>query len=291
MKIIRLHRLGFFAAVAAALLSAPAVQAREAQAAQQVQAPDRFIAFEGGRNFRDVGGYRTSDGRRVRWHALYRTGSLANLTPAARARFNRLNVTSIIDLRTTEERARDPDHWQTDRPRGYWARDYGQAQGGGSNPMESAALRSPEGTRQMLTTAYRALPQQQAPAYRELFARLAAPHRGAVVVNCTAGKDRTGVATALVLTALGVPYETVRQDFLLSNSAPGMTTLAKDLPPAMAALPPESLAILAGVEGAYLDAAFASIRERYGSVQGYLRRELGLGPRQIAALRRNMLTR
>lgn len=280
----------FRLALAAALLVATPAFAREAPAARQSQAQGRFIPLEGGRNFRDVGGYRTSDGHRVRWHVLYRSGSMANLTPAAQARFNSLNVTSIIDLRSTEERARDPNHWQTETPHGYWSREYSQARGG-TNPLADPALRTPEATRQMMITAYRTLPKDQAASYRELFARLAAPHRGAVVINCTAGKDRTGVGTALVLTALGVPYATVKQDFLLSNNAPGMATLSKDLSSPMASLPPASLAILAGVEGSYLDAAFAGIRQQYGSVQAYLRQELGVGPRQLAALRRNMLTR
>lgn len=293
MSTFRIRTNAVLLALAVALFGAPAIQAREAsRTAQAHVAPERFTVLEGGRNFRDVGGYRTADGRTVRWHALYRSGSLANLTPAAQARFNQLNITSIIDLRSTEERARDPNRWQGDTPHGYWAREYSQAGGGGGgNPLANPALRSPEATRQMMLTAYRTLPKEQAASYRELFARLAGPHNGAVVVNCTAGKDRTGVATALVLTALGVPYATVRQDFLLSNNAPGMNTLSKDLSGPMASLPPASLAILSGVDGAYLDAAFAGIRLQYGSVQGYLRTELGLGPRQIAALRRNLLTR
>jgi len=285
-----MHFARFRLALAAALLVAAPAFARDAAPVRQQQAQGRFIPLEGGRNFRDVGGYRTSDGHRVKWHVLYRSGSMANLTPAAQARFNQLNVTSIIDLRSTEERARDPNHWQSDTPHGYWARDYSQAQGG-SNPLANPALHSPEATRQMMITAYRTLAKDQAASYRELFARLAAPHQGAVVVNCTAGKDRTGVGTALVLTALGVPYSTVKQDFLLSNNAPGMATLSKDLSSPMASLPPASLAILAGVEGSYLDATFTGIRQQYGSVQGYLRTELGVGPRQIAALRRNLLTR
>ena len=78
------------------------------------------------------------------------------------------------------------------------------------------ALRTPEAIQAMMLGAYRTMPRAQAPAYRELFARLSTG-RGPVVLNCTAGKDRTGIGAALVLTALGVPYATVRQDFLLSN--------------------------------------------------------------------------
>ncbi|MGE3692958.1 MAG: tyrosine-protein phosphatase [Novosphingobium sp.] len=286
MKFVRLHFV-----IAAALLAPQPVIAREVPFAPQVQAPSRFIVMEGGRNFRDVGGYRTADGRTVRWHALYRTGSLANLTPEAIARFGRLHVTLIIDLRSSDERARDPGQWQQQGRYGYWARDYSLGQVDMARLMADPAMRTPEGIRGMMIQGYRTLPKQLAPSYRELFTRLAAPHRGAVVVNCTAGKDRTGIATALVLTALGVPYATVREDFLLSNGAPGMDNLRRDLSAPSAALPPDLMKPLAGVEGAYIDATFDQLRKDYGSVERYLQTELGVGPRQIAALRRNLLTR
>jgi protein-tyrosine phosphatase len=230
----------------------------------------------------------------VRWHALYRSGSMANLSPAAISRFGQLGVTAIIDLRSTDERRRDPSNWQQAGSFGYWARDYGLG-GSGQNSMASyfadPAHRTAAAVRAMMAGSYRTLAMQQAPSYRELFARLAAPHKGALVVNCTAGKDRTGIASALVLTALGVPYDIVRQDFLLSNNALGMGTLQKDLSSPLAALPPEVVAPLIGVEGEYIDNTFDQLKKDYGSVEGFLQKELGVGPRQIAALRHNLLTR
>ena len=133
------------------------------------------------------------------------------------------------------------------------------------------------------------MPKELAPQFRELFARLLAPGKGAVIVNCTAGKDRTGIATALVLTALGVPYETVRNDFLLSNAALNMDSVQSEISPQLAVLPPEVVKPLISVEGAYLDEAFAQLKQDYGSIEGYLDKELGIGPAQIVALRRRML--
>jgi protein-tyrosine phosphatase len=97
------------------------------------------------------------------------------------------------------------------------------------------------------------------------------------------------VGAALVLTALGVPYETVRADFVLSNDAPGLKSLTGQMPAAMHAIPPEVLRVLGGVDGSWLDAAFDQIARDYGSVEGFLDRELGVGPREIAALRKRML--
>lgn len=248
--------------------------------------PGRFILLDGGRNFRDAGGYRTADGRTVRRGLFYRSGSLGRLTPAGEARLESLAIRAIVDLRSTEERASDTNARLASAGMGYWARDYAFSQGNVVALMRDPANHSPAAARAIMLDAYRNFPREQAPGYRELFARLAAGGKGAVVVNCSAGKDRSGLATALVLTALGVPYATVRRDFLLSNGAPGMASLAA----AMAGvLPPGAVQPLLGVEPAYLDAAFAQIRHDHGSVNGYLRRELGVGPAQIRQLRARLL--
>ena len=249
-----------------------------------------YILLDGGRNFRDLGGYRTADGHVVRGEFLYRSGSLANLTPAGRAAFEHLNVGTIFDLRANEERAHDPDNWQQTPNRLHWTRDYKMADMVAMMKIFADPANSqPTAVKAITGEAYLHMTVEQAPAYRALFARLMAPHKGAIVVNCTAGKDRTGVASALVLTALGVPYATVKQDYLLSNNAPGMNTLARDLLPLMAGLPPERAAQLAGVDGYYLDAAYAGLAKDYGSVEGFMAKELGMGPKQIKLLRQRML--
>ena len=265
--------------------AAPAATSAVAEQAGQ----SRFILLEGGRNFRDVGGYRTADGHSVKPGVMYRSGSLGSLAPQGQATFSALKVASIIDLRTTEERSHDTTDFLTTSAPGYWARDYGMSRGDMAKAFSSSGRPTAESMKAMMTQAYRTLPKEQAPSYRVMFARLV-EGKQPLVVNCTAGKDRTGIATALVLTALGVPYETVKQDFLLSNNAPGMDTLAGALPGPLAKLPPEVLKPLAGVDGEYLDTAFSQLRQDYGSVESYMEKELGVGPDEVATLRRNMLT-
>ena len=281
-----------FTALLLASLPLLPVQAREAApAAATVQAPARFIELEGGRNFRDAGGYRTADGRTVRWGLLYRSGAMGHLAPSAMSRLEQLGIRAIIDLRQTDERATDQSNWLAMAGMGYWTRDYSLMEdtaalaGLFADPSKLTA----ESVRAMMTEGYRQMPRALAPQYRELFARLATPGKGAVVVNCTAGKDRTGIATALVLTALGVPYATVREDFLLSNGAPGMKTLLGGMAGPWARLPAEVVQPLVGVEGEYLDAAFDQIARDHGSVEGYLATDLGVGPAELAALRRRLL--
>ena len=273
----------------AAARPGPATPAVSVRPAAPTPTPDRFILLEGGRNFRDVGGYRTADGRTVRRGRFYRSGSLGRLTPAGEARLEQLGIGAIIDLRSTEERASDTNSRLTAAGMGYWARDYAFSQGNIVARMRNPANQSPTAARRIMLDAYRNFPREQAPGYRQLFARLASNSgatAAAVVVNCSAGKDRSGLAAALVLTALGVPYSDVRRDFMLSNGAPGMNSLAQ----AMAGvLPPAAVRPLLGVEPAYLDAAFTQIRRDYGSVNGYLRRELGVGPNEIRQLRARLL--
>ena len=252
------------------------------------QEQSRFILLEGGRNFRDVGGYRTEDGKTVKWGVLYRSGSLGALTLKDQLRLRKLHIGSIIDLRTTDERSRDMSNWLAISGQGYWTRDYGVSQGDMGSIFTDRSKLTADSMKALMEGAYRRLPREQAPSYRMLFARLATG-KGPVVVNCTAGKDRTGIATALVLTALGVPYETVRKDFLLSNGAPGMETLQAHLTPPLSLLPADVVEPLIGVEGEYLDIAFTQIREDFGSTEAYLQQELGVGPDEIAAIRARML--
>ena len=285
MKSFRRMVIGLALAALSPLPLAAEAPAPTVQAAAVPEHP-RFIPMAGGRNFRDVGGYRTADGKSVRWGMLYRSGSLGTLAPEGKMMLAGLHPAAIVDLRTTQERSHD-DGWIAKRP-GYWSREYGMSQGSLASRFADPANRTAEAMRDMMIGAYRTLPREQAPAYRELFTRLLSAN-GPVVVNCTAGKDRTGIATALVLTALGVPYETVRQDFLLSNGAPGMTTLQAALSGPMAALPPEVAAPVINVEPAYLDTAFDTLRHDYGSIDAFMAKELGVGPRERAALRRRLL--
>jgi protein-tyrosine phosphatase len=257
--------------------------------AQSTAATDHVVKVDGARNFRDAGGYTTSDGRTVKRGAFYRSGSLGKLSDEGRRELQALGVVGIVDLRTTQERARDGNDWLANANLGYWTRDYGMSQGDTGSYFDDPAHRTPEAMRAMMIGAYQRLPFEQAPSYKMLFEKLAAPTNGAIVVNCTAGKDRSGIATALVLTALGVPYDTVKRDFLLSNDTIDPAELKAHLSGPIAALPLDAAMPVLKVEGSYLDAAFKAMRDKDGSVEGYMQKELGVGPEQIAAIRKRLL--
>jgi protein-tyrosine phosphatase len=132
----------------------------------------------------------------------------------------------------------------------------------------------------MMATFYKDAPFKFAGQYKRML-RLILDGQTPMIYNCSAGKDRTGVATALILTLLGVPRETVIEDYLLSNQyyKPEMPKAGEKEDPMMAAfrrLPPDVIQALMGVERMYLEAAFEAIETREGGWDRYVREDLGL---------------
>jgi protein-tyrosine phosphatase len=273
-------------AIVLALAIPAQLHAENVSQAQAAQPAQRAIKLEGGSNFGDLGGYRTAKGRSVRWGYVYRSASLAGLTPQDQKLVDGLNIRSMIDFRSTDERKRDSSTWLTEAGHGYWARDYAMSYSDLMKAFGDMSKLTPESAKAAMASSYRALPREQAASFRVLFGRLVAG-QGPVVFNCTAGKDRTGVAAALVLTALGVPYQTVKEDYLLSNVMLDKSWLSRGT--GMPGMSPDVARALMGVDGSYLDAAFDQMNKDYGSVDGYLKKELGVGPKEISILRKRLL--
>lgn len=249
---------------------------------------ERLLPLEGGRNFRDLGGYETVDGRRVRWSVLFRSGSMVDLTDRDYEYLGKLGIRVVCDLRATDERQREPTRWRgASLPRRF-ERDYALDLGD-FGALLASARPSAEDARRLFASFYERLPFDFASQYADMFAELV---RGdaPLAFNCSAGKDRTGVAAALVLTALGVPRETVIGDYLLSNRyyvAQPATGAADDPQMRMlAALPAEVVRVLMGVERSFIEAAFAAIEREHGTVERYLEERLGVGARERTRLRR-----
>lgn len=267
--------LAAFALTCSACANAPAQAPAETVAADSALQAQRLIALEGAQNFRDIGGYRTQDGRRVKWGLLFRSADLSALTDADIAALNRLNVHVLYDLRSTSERRADPDAWRGPGAPVSFSRDYE------TDRQIFAALRGTptvESVHAAMRTYYPAALTALTPEYRDLFASLL-EGQGATLYHCTAGKDRTGIATALILSALGLPRETIYADYLMSNRFYHSTAGA------MGALPPDVAAALNGVDESYLRAAFDAIDAQYGSLNAYIERGLGVDAAGVARLR------
>ena len=229
------------------------------------------IPLHNASNLRDLGGWPTADGRRVRRGLVFRAPALVNLTPADEAEVARLGLRSVCDLRGVRERASAPVHvpgadslsMPIEPSVGASLRDIlrtGQASGHVS-PDELLAL---------LEDAYRAYALQSFPQYRALFARLLAQDGLPLLMHCSAGKDRTGFGSALLLTALGVASDNVVEDYLATNRFWRRETASMfDLPPALKD-------VLLGAHEALLRAAFDAAAQAYGSIDAYLEQAIGL---------------
>lgn len=264
-----------------------AARAPQASAATPQAAQERLVALQGAQNFRDVGGYRTTDGRTVKWGAIYRSAELSHLTPQDIAKLQGLGIGAIHDLRTVDERRSQPTAWTGPGAPKIVAQDYSM------DLSAMAKLFKGEPTaaqaREVFAASYPEMLAMQRPQQRALFEDLLkgdAP----VVYHCTAGKDRTGLATALVLSALGVPRETILADYELSNRyyTGGVSAAGAEADPRNAAflrLPPEVIRVFMGVDASYLQAVFDRIDRDYGSVDAYLDRELGVDAADVARLK------
>ncbi|KAA6215180.1 tyrosine-protein phosphatase [Streptomyces albofaciens JCM 4342] len=243
---------------------------------------DRSLHLEGAANFRDAGGYRTADGRWVKMGVLYRADALHALTDADLAKLRRLGIRTDFDLRTPSERAKAPDRVPAGA-RYVVANVIGEDSAGELPPTAEASER-------LMTDSYRQLVTRPsaAKAYRSLLRTAIDPGTYALVYHCTSGKDRTGWATAALLTALGVDRETVMRDYLASNdylAASNAAELAKQPPEIAARLKP-----VLDTRAAYLNAALDEVQARFGSFDAYLREGLGLSAQELERLRAALLT-
>jgi len=249
----------------------------------------RVWPLEGVHNFRDFGGYDAAGGGRVRTGLLFRSAHFAEATDADLERLQGLNARAVVDLRRPEERERDPNRWPGDAAETI-ANDDGQME----LPPHVAVMMqtdlTPESVAHFMHTSYGHYPYE--PRYRDLYRRflhtLVETDRP-VVIHCAAGKDRTGVGCALVLSALGVPRDVIFADYELTNV---VVDLEARLPVVQATMAErlgrtvslEALRPMIGVRADYLAAAFASIEATSGSVDDYLTSELGIGAAQRAKL-------
>ena len=179
---------------------------------------ERRLPLDGPVNFRDIGGYRTADGRSVRWGRVFRSDSLETLTPADIALLEQLGVRVVCDLRRDEERASAPS-----RVHGHPGLRVEHLPIGGiaaeTKDMAGRMLRGeiPEVSAAMMADVYLTILELHPDSFGAVVGHAADAASLPMVVHCTAGKDRTGVASALVLAALGVDEETIAADYELSN--------------------------------------------------------------------------
>ncbi|MBJ8346703.1 tyrosine-protein phosphatase [Antrihabitans sp. YC2-6] len=240
-------------------------------------------------NFRDIAGpgdgYTTADGKRVRHGVVYRSNAV---TPneADLATLNGLGIRAIYDLRTTAEVTATPD---TPLPGAAYVRVNVMGDASDGNlAAAAAALSTPEQAADLLAAFNREFVTnaEQRAQLKTLLTDLA-EGSGPQIVHCTAGKDRTGWATALLLAVAGVPRQTILDDYLLTNEYSRASIDATTAQVAQAK-GPEAAAmfhVLLGVAPEYLQAGFDEVDRTYGGFDNYLTDGLGLTPESVANLK------
>ncbi|MBW7968320.1 tyrosine-protein phosphatase [Bradyrhizobium sp. BR 10289] len=241
--------------------------------------PTRHLALQGASNFRDLGGYPTTDGRMTRWRHIFRSNHLGQLTAADVEIVRALGVKSAFDFRGLEERAAGvcvvneiTVHSLPIEP---------TVVAGLRAELARGTLTAPVAL-ELMRESYRNYVRHNTHSFRALFGHLLEDH-APLVIHCTAGKDRTGFASALILHALGVADEVIAEDYLLTNQhykrdAAAATDLPEDVRNA-----------IGKVEASYLAAAFEAVSKDYGDLETYLRDGLKLGTSEQAALKERYL--
>jgi protein-tyrosine phosphatase len=239
----------------------------------------------GADNFRDLGGigpgYDTAGGGHVARGVVYRSNALT-LTPVDLASLASLHITEVIDLRTNAEIAAKPD---TPIPGAEWIHEDVL---GSTGTTTTPSFATAQEARSMMDRAYTSM--ITSPEARKAIAgtlTTIADAKGAVVIHCTAGKDRTGWTSALLLRIAGADQDTIDQNYLLSNqySRASISASLAGITASLGAAAAAAYAPLLGVEQSFLDASYAEAKEKYGSVDGYLTRGLGLSSATIAKLK------
>ncbi len=259
----------------------------------------RLVALHGGCNFRDIGGYPTQTGRTVRWGRVYRAGVLSYFTDSDHATLHNLDVRAICDLRRAEEREREPSAWPAAENRQRPAHLHWD-DGSNTPTIRAFAAQRPTtaaGMFDAMIDLYRALPTWMARRILGLFECVAA---GSVplVVHCAAGKDRTGVAIAVLLSALDVSRQTAIEDYLLTNDAGDFEQFLRtrndtqlgltDIHHPLLSMPDEIRRVLFSAHPDFLQAAFESI-DQLGGLDRYLDKTVGVSSDQRAAVLRELV--
>ena len=253
-----------------------------ANLSENLREDTRKLPFTGAHNFRDLGGYKTSDGKTVKWGKVYRSDNLHSLTDEDLKYMERLNIKSVVDFRSDEERNEEPDRLTPDM-----------------TPILLPIKFGPEGVTENLTRDLTfgnldssnllrdfniILVKEFTEEYREFFRHIVDNGGEPFLLHCTAGKDRAGFGSAMILTVLGVPREKIIEDYLLTNTYVSDHVDRKLLETELKTFfraDSENLRKINFVEERYIQAAFDTIDSHWGGMDQYISEGLNLTEEDI----------
>lgn len=247
--------------------------------AQLADSAVRLVHVQGAVNFRDIGGYKTTDGKTVKWDKVYRSADISHLTAADLDTLTKRNIRTVIDFRGVKESEAAPDHLPSGTA-------YMLCPAGSDSLPDIKKIMSLMQSGNFLTDFY-GNPQYLAARYKPFFSMLLTlPQDQALMYHCTGGRDRTGMATALLLYTLGVPMKTIEADFTASNVylEPMNQQMFKGIAQA-GNMDIEKVKKSMELRPELLQSMFNGIIQKYGSVELFMQNEVGVGPQQAAQLK------
>ena len=253
------------------------------------QLDTKVIPFEAVYNFRDMGGYKTRDGRIVKKGLFYRSAALGKMTSVDKERFEMLGIRTIFDYRDNKEAQQNPN------PVFSHAR-YIQIPAKGNHAFEMPTTAggkdfykvvSPE----MFRNFYAQMPFNN-PSFKELMKTIQNPDNLGLVHHCAVGKDRTGIGGALILLALDVPEETIMEDYLDTNIhlQPMVEKMAQAIQHQYNEQELQQFYALMSAREDYLQAALDAMDYHYGSKTAFMEQEFGLTTEKRMQLQSYCLT-
>jgi protein-tyrosine phosphatase len=258
----------------------------------EMLATERKLGMQGTPNFRDFGGYPTTDGHQVKWGFLFRSGQLSSLSDQDVELLASLELDLVCDFRRLEEQENDPSRL----PRHRTPRIASLPIVPGSNSRFFEQIESQLGGREamfdFMVEINRDFAEAQTETYARMFKEILEVDDARFLVHCAAGKDRTGFAAALILLVLGVSREVIMQDYMLTERFfhPMQEIDRLKHKYQMQQMDTESVLPMLEVHEIYLSRALASIDDNYSSVEAYLEEALGVGSGAQEQLRARYLS-
>jgi protein-tyrosine phosphatase len=249
---------------------------------------ERHLRFQGIRNFRDLGGYETTDGRTVKWGLLYRSGNLSQATDADLTYLSRLRLKSVFDFRIPYENRLPSSEYAT--AHGAQVYELPMLSDRIVQMFESATMHRSGAlhridAKELIIETYRSFATDFLPQCGEIIQTVSDPVNLPALYHCNQGKDRTGFVSAITLLALGVSTETVFKDFILSRQY----IKPDDGGQIPSFIDHDIRQALLETRREHLEAAFEIMDKRYGSVDTYLHEGLGLNETILERLRTTLL--
>jgi protein-tyrosine phosphatase len=247
-----------------------------------VDDPRRLVHLEAVHNFRDLGGYRTGDGRAIGWGRLFRADGLYRLTADDLDVLDALGIRTVVDLRSSPEFDQHGRFPLERYPAAFHHLPIIDVTWMASDTPDVED--NDEGAIEFLTWAYRDMLAQGADRFAHAFQVMAMPGAVPAVFHCAAGKDRTGVLAALVLGGLGVDIETIVADYALTQAAMlRMRTWVLDNHPEMAERMGETPAFMLAANPQAMRNVLDQLVVDHGSIRGYLS-TIGIGGALLAEM-------